>query len=105
MHGHFLEGGRSLINTPPNTAAPVHLSTNHAGTFDPQRLATFDLKVQSTIMRLHLRREYVSLGGVLDEIKDWSVIEQLWYLEFIYQQQSGYIDHKARQNYLYSSEE
>jgi hypothetical protein len=81
-----------LINTPMNTAAPVHLSTNHAGTLDSQRLATFDPKVQSTIVRLHLRREYVSLDDLLEEIKNWSPIEQLFYVEFVYMQQSGYID-------------
>jgi hypothetical protein len=40
-------------------------------------------------MRLYLRREYVSLDHIIDEIKDWSVIEQLFYLEFVYQQQAG----------------
>jgi hypothetical protein len=59
---------------------------------DSQRLATFDSKVQHAVLRLYLRREYVSLDLILDEIKDWSVIEQLFYLEFLYQQQSGYID-------------
>jgi hypothetical protein len=72
--------------------ASDHVSANHASTFDTQCLAVFDPKVQSTILRLHLRREYVLLDDVLDEIKNWSVIEQLWYLEFLYQQQSGYID-------------
>jgi hypothetical protein len=84
-----------------NTARPLteltqnnelNVSANHIVKLDSQRLAAFDPKVQSTIIRLHLRREYVSLDDLLDEIKNWSVIEQLWYLEFLYQQQSGYID-------------
>jgi hypothetical protein len=97
----FQNGGQPLIDTPripskglaphvvPNN---VNVSPNYTGTLDSQRLATFDPKVQRAIMRLHLRREYVSLDHVIDEIKDWSVIEQLFYLEFVYQQQGSYID-------------
>lgn len=59
---------------------------------DSQRLAAFDPKVQKAILRFYLRREYVSLDLIFDEIKDWSVIEQLFYLEFVYQQQGSYID-------------
>jgi hypothetical protein len=67
-------------------------SANYIVKLDPQRLAAFDPKVQSAIVQLHLRREYVSLDDVLDEIKNWSAIEQLFYVEFVYLQQSSYID-------------
>src|SRR5690606_27949141 len=73
---------------------PNHLngSSKHAVKLDPQRLAAFDPKVQSAIVRLHLRREYISLDPIIDEIKDRTVIEQLFYLEFLHQQRAGYID-------------
>jgi hypothetical protein len=58
-------------------------SANYPVKLDPQRLAAFDPKVQSAIRRLHLRREYISLDDVLNEIKNWSVIEQLFDLEFL----------------------
>jgi hypothetical protein len=67
-------------------------SANYIGKLDPQRLASFDPKVQSAIVQIHRRREYISLDDVLNEIKDWSAIEQLFYLEFLCQQQSGLID-------------
>jgi hypothetical protein len=75
-----------------DTAAHVHLPTNLAVTLDSQRLAVFDPKVQRAILRLHLRRGNVSLDDILNELKDWTEIEQLFYVEFVYQQQSGYID-------------
>jgi hypothetical protein len=67
-------------------------SANYTVKLDPQRLAVFDPKIQNMIARFHLRRDYISLDAILDEIKNWSAIEQLWYLEFLYQQHSGYID-------------
>jgi len=67
-------------------------SANHTVRLDPQRLAAFDPKVQRTIVRLHLRRGYISLDDILNEIKNWTVIEQLFYVEFVYLQQSSYID-------------
>jgi hypothetical protein len=70
----------------------LNVSANYIVKLDPQRLAPFDPKVQNAIVRLHLRRGYVSLDDILDEIKKWSVIEQLFYVEFVCQQQSGYID-------------
>jgi hypothetical protein len=84
-----------------NTASPLpeltqnnelNVSANYIVKLDPQRLAPFDPKVQSAIVRLHLQREYVPLDDVLDEIKNWSAIEQLFYVEFVYLQQSSYID-------------
>jgi hypothetical protein len=62
-----------------NTARPLpeptqnnglNVPANYIVQLDPQHLATFELKVQSAIMRLHLRRGYVSLDRVLDEIKN-----------------------------------
>jgi hypothetical protein len=97
----FQNGGQPLINTsriPSKELAPyvvpndVNVSPTYTGKLDSQRLATFDPKVQSAIMRLHLRREYVSLDHIVDEIKNWSVIEQFFCLEFVYQQQGSYID-------------
>jgi hypothetical protein len=66
--------------------------TNHTLRIDSQRLTNFHPKVQNTILRLHLRREYVSLDHILDEIERWTLIEQLFYLEFLYARQSGCID-------------
>jgi len=60
-------------------------SANYTVKLDPQRLAVFDPKIQNMIARFHLRRDYISLDAILDEIKNWSAIEQLWYLEFLYQ--------------------
>jgi hypothetical protein len=81
---------RPLTELTQNNA--LNVSANYTVKLDPQRLAAFNPKVQSAIMRLQLRREYVLTDHILDEIKDWSVIEQLFYLEFLYQQQSCYID-------------
>jgi hypothetical protein len=74
----------------PTQSNGLNVPVNYIVKLDPQRLAVFDPKVQSAIIRLHMRRGYVD--DIVDEIKDWSPIEQLFYLEFLYQQQSGYID-------------
>jgi hypothetical protein len=79
-----------LAELTPNNA--LNVSANYTIKLDPQCLAEFDPKVQSAILRLHLLREYVSLDYLLAEIKDWTEIEQLFYVEFVYQQQSGFID-------------
>jgi hypothetical protein len=81
---------RPLTELPQNNE--LNVSANYIVKLDPRCLAAFDPKVQSAIVRLHSRREYVSLDDILDEIKNWSEIERLWYLDFLYQQQSGYID-------------
>jgi hypothetical protein len=95
------KGGQLLINTsgvpsngPSRYVEPgdLNVSANYSTQLGLQRLAAFDPKVQSAIVRLHLRREYVSLDDLLEEIKNWSAIEQLFYVEFVYLQQSGYID-------------
>jgi hypothetical protein len=101
LWSHAFRRGRSLLSTPPvppNGLAPhavpnsLDVPTDPTVKLDPQRLASFNPKVRNAIWRLHLRREYVSLDHILNEIKDWSVIEQLFYVEFVCQQQSGYID-------------
>jgi hypothetical protein len=99
--GMFSEEDDRVISTPlvsPNGSAPhvapdaLNVSPNHTVRLDPHRLTVFDPKVQNVLMRLHLRRGYISLEPILNKIQDWSVIEQLFYAEFVCQQQSGYID-------------
>jgi hypothetical protein len=88
-----LESSNTARSLPELTQnSELNVSANYIVKLDPQRLAPFDPKVQNAIVRLHLRRGYVSLDDILDEIKKWSVIEQLFHVEFVYLQQSSYID-------------
>jgi hypothetical protein len=95
------DGGQPLINTPhiPSKSLGQHVvptnpngSTTPTVMLGPRRLAAFDPKVRNAILQLHLRREYISLDAILDEIARWTAIEQLFYVEFLFQQQSHYID-------------
>ena len=67
-----------MINTPRVSSNGI---SHYLASYD---ITCFDPAVQKILLQLVLHRNRISIASILSAIKDWTPIEQLFYLEFIY---------------------